>query len=132
MNGTTSNKEKELIKKLQRGIDLMNNQKFHEAIEYYNTVIFSGNLSSSAIMKVRSLKARCFFQINNISEAYSEITSALNFNDFDISVEDLILKLLCELRLGKKDKAEFTLTNAIQTFPDSETLKQVVNSLTKK
>ena len=113
------------IKNVSTYLELNN---YEEALVKADRLLNSGKLNDKGILKLKSMRARCYYQLNQFDEAHDDLSEVVNSFLIKAGIEDHILKTLCETELGRENEANSTLQQALKLFPNDPKLIQILQS----
>jgi len=109
---------------LKRAIILTEKNEYEEALSIFNSIIKNPLLKNEGKPIVFSLMARCNFNLENYKLAHSNILATMTHPLYKSELDDYIIKMLCEVKLGKEEEARNTFLLALETFPNDFSLKK--------
>jgi tetratricopeptide (TPR) repeat protein len=122
-------KQKEAFSDIQQVAVFLDQEKPDEALSLVNSLMTHADLTSSGGLMMKSLRARAYFQLKRYYEALMDISEIIKSFQYKASVEDYILKILCEAKMDRHEEAENSLKLALNRYPNDPKLVNFLSAL---
>ena len=113
------------IKNVATNLEL---NQYEEALGKANTLLSSGKLNNKGVLKIKSMRARCYYHLDQFDKAHADLSEVVNSSLIKAGLDDFSFKILCETELGRKNEANSTLQQALKLFPNDPKLIQLLHS----
>ncbi|MHA1976242.1 MAG: tetratricopeptide repeat protein [Candidatus Hodarchaeales archaeon] len=130
LSGAKQEQEK-AFSDIQRVAQFLDQEKPEDALSLANSLINYADLTEKGVLMMKSLRARAYFQLKRLTEALSDISEVIKSYQYKVSVEDYLLKILCEAQLHLAEEANNSLKSALVQYPNDPKLLNFLQSLSE-
>ncbi len=121
--------QRKVFSDIQRVANFLDQEKPGDALSLANSLINYADLTEKGVLMMKSLRARAYFQLMRYTEALRDISEVIKTFQYKASVEDHLLKILCEGQLKEVEVAKNSLKAALIQYPNDPKLLNFLKTL---